>query len=228
MQHLAIIPDGNRRWAKQNKLKTIMGHQQGGQAIKAAIDVCLKNGIKYLSIYTFSLENFNRSQEEQDYLFVQISNECKNNTPDLIQKKVRVKFIGQRELFPEPTLKAINEIETLTQDFDTLTINFMFCYGGRQEIIQAVKKLSQDVKNGIVTAETIDEQLLKSYFWLNKTPDPELIIRTSGIGRLSNFFTFQAAYSELMFLDCFWPEVTNEILQNCIDKYQKIARNFGR
>ena len=228
MQHLAIIPDGNRRWAKQNKLKTILGHQKGGQALKAAIDICLKNSIKYLSIYTFSLENFNRSQEEQDYLFVQISDECKNNTSNLIQKKVRVKFIGQRELFPAPTIKAINEIEALTKDFDTLTINFMFCYGGRQEIIQAVKNLSEDVKNGAIAAETIDEQVLRSYLWLDQTPDPDLIIRTSGISRLSNFLTFQAAYSELMFLDCFWPEVTDEILQTCIDKYLKIARNFGR
>lgn len=228
MQHLAIIPDGNRRWAKQNKLKTILGHQKGGEAIKSAIDVCLKNKIKYLSIYTFSLENFNRSKDEQEYLFAQISDECKKNAPMLIKNKIRVHFIGQRELFPEATREAIKDIETATMNFDILTINFMFCYGGRQDVIQATKKLCEDVKSGALAADKIDEQVMKSYFWVGQTPDPDLIIRTSGISRLSNFFTFQAAYSELMFLDCFWPDVTAQTLQECIDKYQKISRNFGK
>lgn len=228
MQHLAIIPDGNRRWAKQNKLKTILGYQKGGQAFFTTIDVCLKNNIKYLSFYTFSLENFNRTQEEQDYLFTQISDECKKNTPNLIQKKIRVKFIGQRELFPKSTVNTINEIESLTQNFDTLTINFMFCYGGKQEIIQAIKNIASAVKNGDVPIDKIDEDLLKSHLWLTQTPDPELIIRTSGIHRLSNFLTFQSVYSEIMFLDCLWPDVSSETLQNCIDAYQKISRNFGR
>ncbi len=228
MQHLAIIPDGNRRWAKQNKLKTVLGHNKGGQAIKAAIAVCLKNKIKYLSIYTFSLENFNRSDLEKEYLFKMIPDQIRENRQDLLKNHVRVQFLGDRTKFPSGTLDVINSIEEETKKFDNLTVSFLFCYGGRQEILHAVKDLCKDVASGALSADKIDEQILRNYLWASSLPDPDLIIRTSGISRLSNFFTFQAAYSELMFLDCFWPEVDQARLQKCIDDYTNISRNFGK
>ncbi len=228
MQHLAIIPDGNRRWAKQNKLQAILGHSKGGQSVKAAISVCLQNKIKYLSIYIFSLENFNRSDSEKDYLFKMIPDQIQENKANLLQNRVRVQFLGDRNMFPKDTLDVVHSIEEETKNFDNLTLSFLFCYGGRQEILTAVKDLCKDVASGAVSADKIDEQILRNYMWASSLPDPDLIIRTSGISRLSNFFTFQAAYSELMFLDCFWPEVNQERLQKCIDDYTNIARNFGK
>lgn len=228
MQHLAIIPDGNRRWAKQNKLQAIFGHSKGGDAVRTAISVCLKNKIKYLSIYIFSLENFNRSDSEKDYLFKMIPDQIKENKANLLQNRVCVQFLGDRSMFPQSTLDVVTSIEEETKKFDNLTLSFLFCYGGRQEILNAVKGLCKDVASGAVSADKIDEQILRNYMWASSLPDPDLIIRTSGISRLSNFFTFQAAYSELMFLDCFWPEVNQECLQKCIDDYTNISRNFGK
>lgn len=228
MQHLAIIPDGNRRWAKQNKLQTFLGHQKGGTAVKASIYACLESNVKYLSIYAFSLENFNRNEAETTYLFSMIPDMCKKILPELIENNVCVKFVGDKNFFPEVTLKGILELEEKTKDFDKLFVNFLFCYGGRQEIISGLKKLATQVKNGELEVDNIDEQTLKSFMWSHYIPDPDLIIRTSGISRLSNFFTFQAAYSELMFLDMLWPEVTKDTIKECIEKYNQISRNFGR
>jgi undecaprenyl diphosphate synthase len=228
MHHLAIIPDGNRRWAMQNKLKTFMGHEKGGQAIKSAISVCLQNKIKYLSFYTFSLENFNRSQLEKDYLFKMIPEQIQENMPVLMQNKIRVRFIGDRTFFPDNIQAVIKCVEDKTKDFDNMHVSFLFCYGGRQEILQAIKDMAKDIASGALNAEKIDEQVLRNYLWASELPDPDLIIRTSGISRLSNFFTFQAAYSELMFLNCYWPEVTQECLQKCVDDYKNISRNFGK
>jgi undecaprenyl diphosphate synthase len=229
MQHLAIIPDGNRRWAKKNKLQAILGHQSGGKVIKSVISACLKNDIKYVSIYIFSLENLeSRSAQEQKYLFKMIPEQIKENLPDLIKHKVKVRFIGDSCKFPESLISEIKSVEEKTKNFDALNLSFMFCYGGRHEILHAVNCISKDISNGILVAEKIDEQVLRRYFWTSDLPDPDLIIRTSGISRLSNFFAFQSAYSELMFLDCYWPEVTQEILQKCIDDYKNIARNFGK
>lgn len=228
MQHLAIIPDGNRRWAKQNKLQTLLGHQKGGHAVKDAISVCLKNRIKYLSIYIFSLENFNRSDSEKDYLFKMIPDQVKENRPSLLKNCIRVRFVGDKNTFPQNTLEVINSIEQETKDFDALNLSFLFCYGGRQEIVSAIKDLAKDITSGAVSADKVDEQIFRKYLWSTSLPDPDLIIRTSGISRISNFFTFQAAYSELMFLDRFWPEVNEECLQKCIDDYKNISRNFGK
>ena len=228
MRHLAIIPDGNRRWAARNKLKTLLGHQKGGHAVKDAISVCLKNKIKYLSIYIFSLENFNRGDLEKDYLFKMIPDQIKENRPNLLKNRVRVRFIGDKNVFPANALNVINSIEAETRDFDSLNLSFLFCYGGRQEIVAAIKDLAKDIAGGAVSADKVDEQTLRNYLWSASLPDPDLIIRTSGISRLSNFFTFQAAYSELMFLDRFWPDVNEECLQKCIDDYVAIARNFGK
>lgn len=229
MQHLGIIPDGNRRWAKQNKLQTFFGHQTGSKAVKAAIYVCLEKNIPYLSIYAFSLENFvNRSESEKEYLFSLIPEECKKTLPDLIQNKVRIKFIGDKKIFPKNILSSLTESEEQTKNFDTLTVNFLFCYGGKQEIIAGVKDIANHVKTGKLKIEDINEHSIKSSLWCGNIPDPDLIIRTGGVSRLSNFLTFQSAYSELMFLDCFWPDVTKDVIKDCIEKYNRISRNFGR
>lgn len=227
MNHLAIIPDGNRRWAKQHKLESFFGHKKGVDAVRSAISVCIKNGIKYLSFYTFSLENVNRSEIEKTYLFNLLASELGNQLPELIKEKVKIRFLGDKSFFPESILPTIANLEEKTKDLDTLHLNLLFFYGGQQEITQAVQKMAEKVKTGELNAQDISVDTIKSNLWTAGTPDPELIIRTGNVSRLSNFLLFQAAYSEFMFLDSFWPDANEEMLQGCINKFTGIKRNFG-
>lgn len=228
MQHLAIIPDGNRRWAAKNKLKSIFGHKKGLDAVKVAIRVCIKNKIKYLSIYTFSLENFNRSEEEKSYLFNLLVNELAIQLQDFKKEGIRIRFIGDKNYFPGNVRQTIQKAEQETKDLDKLHLNLLFCYGSKNEIVNAARSLAQKVKSGEIKVEEIDEKSLSDSLWTSGMPDPDLIIRTSNLFRLSNFLLYQSAYSELMFLDCFWPEVTEPILQKCVDDFIQIQRNFGK
>jgi undecaprenyl diphosphate synthase len=228
MQHLAIIPDGNRRWAANHKLAAHLGHHKGMKAFQTAIKVCINNGIKYLSFYTFSLENFNRSENEKKYLFSELPSEFLKKLPDLIKNGVKVQFFGDEAFFPAQLRPTINDIQKKTQDLGRLNLNLLFCYGGRQELVFAARKLAQQVVVGQLSVDEISEHHIRNELWTSSMPDPDLIIRTSGIVRLSNFLLFQAAYSEFKFLNCFWPEVSEQILQNCIDEFDKVTRNFGK
>ncbi|MFC1894471.1 polyprenyl diphosphate synthase [Candidatus Dependentiae bacterium] len=227
MQHLAIIPDGNRRWAKKNKLRSFFGHKKGMDTFKVASEFCLKNSIRYLSIYTFSLENFNRSDDEKKYLFELLINQAKNELQDFVKNGIRVRFIGNKKYFPEHVLKAVEVLESKTKHLDKLNLNLLFCYGSKNEITHAVKELAKRVKAGVLAVEEINEESISNYLWTAGMPNPDLIIRTSGICRLSNFLLYQAAYSEFMFLDCHWPEITSAHLQKCYDNFKNIKRNFG-
>ena len=227
MQHIAIIPDGNRRWAAENKLKSFLGHKKGIEAFKSSIKVCIKKGIKYLSFYTFSLENFRRSPEEKSYLFDLLSYEITNKKNELIEQKIKVSFLGNRDLFPEKIKKSINIIEKETKHFDTLYLNLLFCYGAQQDIVHGIKKICNRVQNKDLSINDIDENLVKKSLWTGNIPDPDLIIRTGKNVRLSNFLLFQAAYSEFFFLNCFWPEVNESIIEDCLDKFNDCKRNFG-
>lgn len=227
MQHLAIIPDGNRRWAQKNKLKSFFGHRRGMEAVLSAIDVCLNNEIRYLSIYTFSLENFRRSEEEKKYLFELISDGVQKELNTLIKRNVNVKFIGDERLFPTNIQHAVNEIHTATQHCNQLYLNLLFCYGAQQEIAYAARSLAQKVKEGLLMPEQITEEAFEKVLWTANVPPPDLIIRTGGVIRLSNFLLYQAAYSEFKFVDSFWPEMTSEKIQACVDEFKGIKRNFG-
>ena len=229
MQHLAIIPDGNRRWAIQNKLASFLGHQRGVDVVRTAITFCIKNSIKYLSFYTFSLENFRRSETEKNYLFNNLLRDCFiKELPELIKNGVRVRFLGEQSLFPEDLRETIHHIETETKHLDVLHMNLLFCYGATLEITQAVKKIAQQVRDGLLSVESIDESTVRNALWTGDIPDPDLIVRTGGVVRLSNFLLFQAAYSEFAFLDCYWPDVTEEKLGHCVDQFNKTKRNFGK
>jgi len=228
MQHLAIIPDGNRRWAKKNKLKSFLGHKTGLEAFRSAIKFCLKNEIKYLSFYTFSLENFKRPDEEISYLFNLLIDEFYKQLPDLVKQEIKIRFIGDKNYFPEKVVPYIEKIEEQTKNLGRLNLNLLFCYGAKGELVFAAKSLAQKVKNGELNIEDINEERLSNSLWTAGIPDPDLIIRTSGIFRLSNFLLYQAAYSEFIFLDCFWPEVTEDHLQKCLNNFKEIQRNFGR
>lgn len=227
MQHLACIMDGNRRWAKQHKLRPFLGHRRGAASIRNVIAFCLKNGIKYLSLYTFSIENFNRSPEECKYLFTLIGKEAKKNLPEFLQNKVRVRFLGERSLFPEEVKPAVDQLEQETKNGDALNLNFLFCYGARQEIIGGIKALFRNVKEGLISEDDISETTFSRYLLTSGMPEPDLILRTGGAVRLSNFLLYQAAYSELYFLDCFWPDINETHLQAALDYFNNCKRNFG-
>ncbi|MCF7799508.1 di-trans,poly-cis-decaprenylcistransferase [Candidatus Babeliales bacterium] len=227
MQHLAIIPDGNRRWAKKNKLQTFLGHKKGLSALKIAVEFCLKNNIKHLSFYAFSIENFNRSQIEKNYLFSLLIEEFSAQLPELIKQEVKLRFLGKKELFPLNTRDFISQAEGKTNNFEKLNLNILFCYSSKNEISEAAKKIAQKVRAGVLLEDQIDENVFSQHLLTVGIPDPDLIIRTSGEKRISNFLLFQASYSEFMFLDCLWPDITMDHLDKCLYDFKTIKRNFG-
>ena len=228
MQHLAIIPDGNRRWAKKHKLRSFFGHKKGLDASKSAISFCIKNKIKYLSFYAFSIENFNRPEEEKDYLFDLLMEQAVSSLPDFIKQGIKIRFLGDRDFFPKRVINSILKMEKETSHLEKLNLNFLFCYGAKKEIVYAVKNLARKVKDGILNIDEIDEDKVSNSLWTVGIPDPDLIIRTSNRARLSNFLLYQAAYSEFMFLDCFWPEITEKHFEKCLQDFKNIQRNFGK
>lgn len=227
MKHLACIMDGNRRWAKKHGKPTLQGHQEGLETVKRVIRFCLDKHIEHLSLYTFSLENFKRSEAEKSYLFDLIATQAYRVVQEFQKKDIRLRFIGDRSLFPKNVRSVCEEIEKETADGKRLAVNVLFCYGGQQEIVHGVKRIIEKIKSGLLSEEDIDSALFKKHLWMNGTPEPELIIRTGGHKRLSNFLSFQSAYSELCFLDCLWPELTETELEKAVGSYIQCVRNFG-
>lgn len=227
MKHLACIMDGNRRWARKNSLATLLGHKHGAQVIQHVLDFCLEHHIPYLSLYTFSIENFNRSTEECSYLFDLLAKEVTKNLGTFLEYGIRVRFIGDRSAFPISVKPAIEHVEEKTKHLNTLQLNFLFCYGARQEIIDGIKTVVKKVRQGLLSEDDISENSFMHHVWTAGIPEPDLIIRTGGAVRLSNFLLYQAAYSELYFLDCFWPDITKEHLLKALDYFKECKRNFG-
>lgn len=227
MKHLACIMDGNRRWAKKHGKVSVEGHREGIETVKRVIQFCLDKNIPHLSLYTFSLENLKRAETEKNYLFNLIAMQANSLIERCIHDNLRVRFIGDRSLFPESIKAACNRIEQETEQGKRLTVNLLFCYGGQQEIVSGVKSILADVRTGILSEADIDTALFKKHLWMNGTPEPELVIRTGGHKRLSNFLIFQVAYSELYFLDCMWPELTESDLEDAMVAYTQSERNFG-
>jgi undecaprenyl diphosphate synthase len=230
MQHIAMIMSGNRRWARENKLSAaFLGYDKGIEAVRNAISFCLNNSIKHLSLYAFSLENFKRPEEEKKYLFKLLALWFKRELASVVKEKICIRFVGDRSFFPEEVREVIEKIESRTKNYSRLCVNFLFCYGAQQEIINAAKVLASKVKSGEISEDQIDATTFKKSLWLGDIPEPDLIIRTGSKGeiRLSNFMLFQAAYSELLFLDCYWPEITEERLNQCMKSFKNTQRNFG-
>ncbi|MFC1842699.1 polyprenyl diphosphate synthase [Candidatus Dependentiae bacterium] len=227
IKHISFIMDGNRRWAQSKGLLKVLGHKEGVQTIKKVANFCLNKGIKYLSLYTFSLENFKRSEKEKKYLFNMLVDESDALLKEFKEKEVRAQFVGARKLFPESILPSCNKIEKETDKFDKLHINFLFCYGARQEIISGVKRIASKVKSGELDESDITQETFYNNLWSGNFPEPDLIVRTGGQIRLSNFLLYQAAYSEFCFLDCMWPEIDGTKLEKVFTNYVKRKRNFG-
>ncbi len=228
LKHLACIMDGNRRWAKQKNWLPWHGHRQGMQAARRVIDFCLAQSIPYLSLYTFSQENFKRPARELHFLFNILIQEMKQTLLEEFKAKgVRVCFVGDRSLFPKQVLPVCEDIEEQTKDLSALRVNLLFCYGGRQEIIHGIKSIIRKVKDGQLADDEISEDLLERHLWTSGIPEPDIIVRTGGVKRLSNFFLFKAAYSEFFFLDCLWPDLMKDHLQKVVQSFYERRRNFG-
>jgi undecaprenyl diphosphate synthase len=228
IKHLAIIMDGNRRWAKKNGLKSFLGHKYGAEAAKRTVEFCLQENIRYLSLYTLSIENLNnRSEIEKEFIFSLLIDEATNYIEEYKKKGVRVKFVGDRSLYPEKVIPACNKIEEETKLGNILQVNLLFCYGARQEILSSVKSIVRRVISGEISQADITDELFTKSLWTNGTPEPELIIRTGSVHRLSNFLLYQAAYSEFYFLDCMWPEIETHHLEKALSKFKACQRNFG-
>lgn len=221
ISHLALIMDGNRRWAKEQGLFAWQGHRQGADTVEMVINYCLERNIAYLSLYAFSLENLQRSEQEKSYLFNLII-DSNNKASEFIKNDVKVRFIGDLTLLPANVAESCYRLMEQTSHCQKLVCNFLVCYGGQQEIIAAVQKI---IDSGI---QKIDKDIFKSHLWLGNIPDPEIIIRTGGVERLSNFLLFQAAYSELRFLDCFWPALTKDLLDITVQDCLLAKKNFGK
>ena len=217
--------DGNGRWAKKRGLPRIKGHQRGAKVLHNTVKWSLELGIKYLTAYSFSTENWKRPREEVEFLmdlFVQMI----DREMDLLRKeRVRVRILGKKEGLPESVVRKWNEVEEKTSSFDRMILVIAFNYGGRREILDAVETILRDVKRG--KKIVLNEETFRNYLYLPDVPDPDLIIRTSGELRISNFLLWQSAYSELYFTKKLWPDFTKKDFLRAIESYSRRERRFG-
>lgn len=227
IKHLAFVMDGNRRWAKKHGLLPWYGHREGVDALKRVINFCLEKQIAYASFYTLSIENLKRPEEEKHYLFELIMKEAESQMGVFLSNGARVRFIGDRTLFPASILPICERIEQETAHLTTINLNFLFCYGARQEIVGSIKELVKQVQAGNIKQEDISDELFSDMLWTRGIPEPDLIVRTGGVQRLSNFLLYQAAYSEFYFLDCLWPEITTDHLESALGHLTNCQRNLG-
>ncbi|MEK7664760.1 MAG: polyprenyl diphosphate synthase [Patescibacteria group bacterium] len=225
-EHIVLFPDGNRRWARQKGLPTLDGHKKGYEKLRMLCDWCENRGVKILTAFGFSTENWNRSREEVDYLMKLLENTLYlfKDDKNLKEKMVKVKVIGQKERLPESLQKVIEDIEKITENNNKLQLNLAVSYGGRWDILQAVKKIIQDK----ISADKIDEKMFESYLSTAGLPNPDLIIRAGGEQRMSNFVLWQGAYSELYFCPKFWPDFTEQNLDQALAEFDRRSRRFGK
>ena len=228
-KHIAIIMDGNRRWARQRGLPTQLGHNQGVKALEKIAVACQEKGVKYLTVFAFSTENWNRSKEEVDHLMELLAKNISDFDKKFDNRNVRIKAVGDKSALPQNLLDGIAEIEERTKNNDGLTVNVAINYGGRAEIINATKKIVEDISKGFLNKDVeINEELITKYMYTNGDPDPDLVIRTAGEIRTSGFLTWQSVYSELYFTNVTWPDFDEKELDKAINEYNNRKRNFGK
>ncbi|MBR6252856.1 MAG: di-trans,poly-cis-decaprenylcistransferase [Clostridia bacterium] len=229
-QHIAIIMDGNRRWAKKRLLPTNMGHKKGAERLEDIANYCKKIGVKYLTVYAFSTENWRRSEEEVNYLMDLLADSISDFDKRFKGQKGRIKLIGDINGLPQRLQDGIRHVEETTKDFtDGTTVNIAINYGGRPELVYATKQIAEDYKNRKISSlDDINEEMISNYIYTKGEPDPDLIIRTGGDIRMSNFLTWQGVYSEFYFTDCLWPDFDEEQLDKAIEDFNNRKRNFGK
>ncbi|HOM43818.1 MAG TPA: isoprenyl transferase, partial [Bacillota bacterium] len=218
--HIAIIMDGNGRWAQKKGLPRVMGHKAGMEALKKTVKSCSDLGIKILTVYAFSTENWNRPQDEVNYLMGLLVEYMRKEVNALHKNKVKIKLLGEADILPGQTRTEIEEAIELTKNNEGLQFNIALNYGGRAEILRACKNLIKDFETGNLDMDSVEEKVFSSYLYTGNDPDPDLIIRTSGEQRISNFLLWQGAYSELVFVDQLWPDFDEAVLHSAILEYQ--------
>ena len=226
-QHIAIIMDGNGRWAKSRHLPKIAGHKKGADAVRGIVEVCADLDVKYLTLYAFSSENWNRPIAEVNDLMGLLKIYLTKEINELHEKNIRISFIGSRDRLSKNIIKLIDDAEEKTRKNTKLQLILALNYGGQEEIVNAARNIAEKVKNGSLEVSDIDENVFSKYLYTSEIPDPDLIIRTSGEQRLSNFMLWQAAYTEFVFQDILWPDFTKVELCNAIKEYYKRDRRYG-
>lgn len=227
-KHIAIIMDGNGRWAKQKDKARIYGHQAGVEAVRKVVEACTELGVQYLTLYAFSTENWNRPEEEVNALMELLVRTIRRETPDLNKNNVRIDMIGDGHSLPEACINELNEAKRITENNTGLNLILALSYSGRWEITHAVQQIAKKVEQGLLHADDIDDQTIAGHLNTANIPDPELLIRTSGEYRLSNFLLWQSAYTEYYFTETLWPDFDKDALTNAILDYQSRERRFGK
>jgi undecaprenyl diphosphate synthase len=229
IQHLGLIMDGNRRWARQHGFEAWHGHEKGTEPVKTAVQFCLDQHIPYLTLFAFALDNFKRSEDELQHLFAIIKKGLMDEELlKLTEHGVKIRFVGDRSRFPVDLIPVTTDLEQKTAGGTKLLVSILFCYSGKQEIAAAMQKIGEKIAKGELKPEAITPDVITEHTWMGNIPCPDLIIRTGGEQRLSNFLNWQCGYGELMFLDCYWPEITAEKLANTVREFEARQRRFGK
>ncbi|MFA5500291.1 MAG: isoprenyl transferase [Candidatus Omnitrophota bacterium] len=226
-QHVAIIMDGNGRWARKRGLPRIAGHRAGAKSVKEAIEAARESGVKILTLYTFSTENWKRPKYEINALFKLLENYIDKEARNLVKNGIKLSVIGKFEGLPETVQKKLREVIEMTKDNRTLTLNLALNYGSRAEIVEAVRKIITDCQSQRLMPEEIDETTLSRYLYTKDMPDPDLLIRTSGEMRLSNFLLWQLSYAELYITKKLWPDFKKNDFKMAMEEYQTRQRRYG-
>jgi len=230
-EHIGVILDGNRRWARDNFLPVWLGHKKGAEKVEALLIWCLSLKVKVITLYVFSMENFQRPEKEVSAIMTIVEEEMRKLLSGnlIYENKVRVKAIGRLNLLPPALQELIKETEEVTKDYSEHFLNIAIAYGGRAEIVDATQRIAKEVEKGTIRPEDIDEKIIENYLYTSHLPqsDPDLVVRTSSEERLSGFLLWQSAYSELYFLDVYWPDMRKIDLWRAIRTYQKRHRRLG-
>jgi undecaprenyl diphosphate synthase len=226
-KHVAIIMDGNGRWAKARGMSRTQGHLEGVKRVEEIIKFARDTGIKFLTIYAFSTENWSRPQDEVSMIMRTFILVLGQKARELAKKGVRINFIGRRHGVPQEVLKAMDEAAFVTKSSETMTLNIAFNYGARGEIVDAVKSIAAQVTEGKIKADEIDEKVISAHLYTKGQPDPDLLIRTSGEERISNFLLWQLSYAELYFTEKCWPEFNEEEFTKALTSYAQRERRWG-
>ena len=226
-EHVAIIMDGNGRWAKENNLSRIHGHKEGTQSVRSIMREAASIGIKYLTFFTFSTENWSRPKLEIDGLMKLLINSLITYEKELHENSIRLQIMGETNRLPKPVQKIINKIVKDTKDYSVSNLILALNYGGRFEITKATKEIALKFKNNDIDITEINENMISDHLYLPKVPDPDLVIRTSGEMRLSNFMLWQLSYSEIVITDKFWPDFKEEDFYKALKEYESRNRRYG-
>ena len=226
--HIAIIMDGNGRWAKSKGLLRNIGHQNGAKTVKEVVETCAKINVKYLTLYAFSTENWNRPKLEVELLMKLLISSLKKEVKTLQKNNIKLSTIGNLNSLPTKVAKELKDVIEKTKDNNRLTLTLALSYGSREELIKTIKEISLKVKNNLISPENIDKLVINNHLYDHYLPDVDLLIRTSGEQRISNFLLWEIAYAELFFSDTLWPDFNKENLFEAILNYQNRERRFGK